>query len=71
MLEMSSMEVHGPGDGRRLEQALDIADELGDLNLQGGVRSNLGVLNLYAGDGTKPSGGCWRRAPSTSGAAIR
>ena len=49
LFEMLNMELHGPGDGSHLRQALVIAQEHGNLMHQASVQANLGILNYHAG----------------------
>jgi class 3 adenylate cyclase/tetratricopeptide (TPR) repeat protein len=48
-LGVADIELHGPGDGRHLREALDLFVELGDLPREAQARGNLGFLAAHAG----------------------
>jgi class 3 adenylate cyclase/tetratricopeptide (TPR) repeat protein len=48
-LEVAEIEVHGPGEGRYLREALDLFASLGDVPGEAQARGNLGFLAAHAG----------------------
>jgi class 3 adenylate cyclase/tetratricopeptide (TPR) repeat protein len=49
VFELAEIELHGPGDGRHLREALDLFVALNDLPREAQARGNLGFLAAYAG----------------------
>jgi tetratricopeptide (TPR) repeat protein len=49
IVDVATLALEGPGDGRHLKEALAIFEALGDLRRQATVRTNLGLLAAHAG----------------------
>jgi class 3 adenylate cyclase/tetratricopeptide (TPR) repeat protein len=49
IIDVATLALEGPGDGRHLKEALAIFEALGDLRRQATVRTNLGLLAAHAG----------------------